>query len=98
MYNFFRDIPQESYPVQNYICDLLSFVLQCTSFSPLGISSQEWCETLLSLAQCPKIMLLADNFRCKLLILRLLRQILPNINSTSSDRKKVCILIVLILY
>lgn len=82
----------DSYPVQSYICDLLSFVLQCTSFSPLCICSHQWTETLLRLAQCSKTMLLPEHFRCKLLILRLLRQILPYLKSSKcGDRKKVCI-------
>ncbi|XP_025408544.1 probable E3 ubiquitin-protein ligase HERC1 isoform X2 [Sipha flava] len=80
---------QDSYPVQSYICDLLSFVLQCTSFSPLCISSIQWTETLLRLAQCSKTILLAEHFRCKLLILRLLRQILPHLKLSSSGRKKI---------
>lgn len=86
---FFRVNSPDSYPVQSYICDLLSFVLQCTSFSPLCICSHQWTETLLRLAQCSKTMLLAEHFRCKLLILRLLRQILPYLKSSSSGRKKV---------
>ncbi|XP_027837521.2 probable E3 ubiquitin-protein ligase HERC1 [Aphis gossypii] len=79
----------ESYPVQSYICDLLSFVLQCTSFSPLCISSHQWTETLLRLAQCSSTMFLAEHFRCKLLILRLLRQILPYLKSSNTGRKKI---------
>lgn len=85
----YRDDTSESFPAQNYICDLLSFVLQCTSFSPTCISSHEWTETLLYLADCFKIMLLPELFRCKLLILRLLCQILPNLQSNSNTRKKV---------
>lgn len=80
----------DSYPVQSYICDLLSFVLQCTSFSPLCICSHQWTDTLLKLAQCSKTMLLTEHFRCKLLILRLLRQILPHLKLSNSGRKKVC--------
>ncbi|VVC31643.1 Hypothetical protein CINCED_3A017272 [Cinara cedri] len=80
---------QDSYPVQSYICDLLSFVLQCTSFSPMCISSHQWIETLLQLAQCSNTMLLAEHFRCKLLILRLLRQTLPYLQSSNTGRKKI---------
>lgn len=81
----------DTYPVQNYICDLLSFVLQCTSFSPLCITSRQWSETLLKLAECSKTMLLTEHFRCKLLILRLLRQILPHVKLSNNGRKTVCI-------
>lgn len=75
------------YPIQSYICDLLSVVLRCTSFSPLCISSHQW----VGLAQCSKSISLEEHFRCKLLILRLLRQILPCLKSSNSGRKKVCI-------
>lgn len=54
------------------------------------ISSHQWIETLLQLAQCSKTMLLAEHFRCKLLILRLLRQTLPYLQSSNTGRKKVC--------
>lgn len=43
-------------------------------------------------------MLLAEHFRCKLLILRLLHQTLPYLQSSNTGRKKVCNILNYLMY